>query len=229
MAGNSSHVPVRRSWRGRRLFRGVAVSPHADVSHLAAARARVALPGLLCTTAALYAATRHPVAPALAVSVLAAVVAWALWRPADLCCMLPALLPVASFTPWTGSWLLDESDLLVLAATGGAYLRCGMDAGDKPAAGLHRTPRSMYWIDLGLSAVLLLGVWRGLDDARGAASWTMLLADLWAQGFYGDYDLPGITLRVAKSLAWGGLLVPVPYRSGRGAPLLLARGMVAWA
>ena len=36
--------------------------------------------------------------------------------------MLPALLPVANFTPWTGWWLVDESDLLILAAMGGAYL-----------------------------------------------------------------------------------------------------------
>lgn len=46
------------------------------------------------------------------------------------------------------------------------------------------------------------------------------------KGFTG-YDLSGNTLRVAKSLAWGVLLKSVLYRSAQGAPLRLARGMVA--
>jgi len=183
--------------------------------------------GLWFATAALGVAGQHPVAPALAVAVLCIVVAWAAWRPGDLWFMLPAFLPVASFAPWTGWWLVDESDLLILAAMGGACLRWSLDAWRRPAAVIHRTPRSMRWVYWVLPPVLLLGVWRGLDDARGAAPWTALLADLWAQGVYGDYDLPGNTLRVAKSLVWGLLLMPVLYRAGEGAPLRLARGMVA--
>lgn len=182
--------------------------------------------GLLFTAAALAGALQHPVAPALAVLVLVSVVAWAARRPADLWFMLPALLPVASFTPWTGWWLVDESDLLILAAMGGAYLRWSLDAWGKPAAAFNRTPRSMLWVYVVMPVLLLMGVWRGLDDARGAAPWAALLADLWAQGVYGDYDLPGNTLRVAKSMVWGLLLMPVLYRSGQGAPLRWARGMV---
>lgn len=194
----------------------------------AAVRAGVpGLCGLWFATASLGAAGQHPVAPALAVVVLGIVVAWAARRPSDLWFMLPALLPVASFTPWTGWWLVDESDLLMLAAMGGAYLRWSLDAWHRPAAVFHRTPRSMHWVYWVLPPLLLLGVWRGLDDVRGALPWTALLADLWAQGVYGDYDLPGNTLRVAKSLVWGLLLMPVLYRAGEDAPLRLARGMVA--
>ena len=151
---------------------------------------------------------QHPVAPAHAVLMLVGVAAWAIRRPADLWFMLPALLPVANFTPWTGWWLVDESDLLILAAMGGAYLRWGLDAWNKPAAALGRTPCSMQWVYVVLPPLLLIGVWRGLDDARGATHWAAMLADLWAQGVYGDYDLPGNTLRVAKSMVWGLVLMP---------------------
>ncbi len=182
--------------------------------------------GVLFAATALAGALQHPVAPALAVLMLGGVVVWATRRPADLWFMLPALLPVANFTPWTGWWLVDESDLLILAAMGGAYLRWGLDAWDKPGAAFRRTPRSMQWVYMVLPPVLLIGVWRGLDDARGAVPWATMLADLWAQGVYGDYDLPGNTLRVAKGMVWGLLLMPVLYRYGQSAPLRLARGMV---
>jgi hypothetical protein len=182
--------------------------------------------GGFSAAAALAGALHHPLAPPLAVLLLGTVMAWAMWRPDDLWFMLPALLPVASFTPWTGWWLVDESDLLILAAMGGAYLRWGRDVWSEPAAVFRRTPRSMQWVYVVLPPVLLTGVWRGLDDARGATPWAAMLADLWAQGVYGDYDLPGNTLRVAKSMVWGLVLMPVLYRYGHAAPLRLARGMV---
>ena len=191
-----------------------------------ASGACAALVSLLCACVCLWLAAQHPVAPTLALSLLSATLAWAMWRPVDLWFLLPALLPVANFAPWTGWWLVDESDLLVLATLGGSYLRwaCGTWLG--PATVPSRTPASIRWAYWVLPPLLLLGVWRGLDDARGAQAWAQLLADLGAQGFYGDYDLPGNTLRVAKSLAWGLLLMPALYRWSRDAPLRLARGML---
>ncbi|MDD2711761.1 MAG: hypothetical protein PHU77_02490 [Simplicispira sp.] len=176
-----------------------------------------ALAGALC----------HPVAPVLALLAIGSVVAWAAWRPGDVWFMLPALLPMANFTPWTGWWLVDESDLLILAAMGGAYLRWGLGTRAPPPGSWGRTPRSMDWVYGAGPALLLIGVWRGLDDARGALPWAQMLSELWAQGVYGDYDLPGNTLRVAKSLLWGLLLMPVLYRASQNAPVRLARGMVA--
>ncbi len=180
----------------------------------------------MCAAACLWGGAQHPIAPTIALSLLSAMLVWAMWRPADLWLMLPALLPVASFTPWTGWWLVDESDLLVLAAMGGAYLRWGYDVWARPAVPFGRTPTGIRWAYWVLPPLLLLGVWRGLDDARGAVAWSGLLADLLANGVYGDYDLPGNTLRVGKSLAWGLFLMPVLYRSSEHAPLRLARGML---
>lgn len=199
---------------------------NAGAGHMATVGPWAALPGALCIGAALGAAMHYPLAPMRTLLLLSTMVAWAMSRPADLWFVLPALLPVASFTPWSGWWLVDGSDLLILALMGGAYLRWGMDAWRSSAVPCARTPLSMRWVYLALPPLLLLGVWRGLDDARGGASWASLLAGLWSQGPYGDYDLPGNTLRVAKSLLWGLLLMPVLYRWPQGAPLRLARGMV---
>ena len=110
--------------------------------------------GLLFAVAAFVACHTAPGWPTLAVFILGSVVAWTAWRPADLWFMLPALLPVANFAPWTGWWLVDESDLLVLAAMGGAYLRWGLDAWGASAASFGRTPRSMYWVYVVLPPVL---------------------------------------------------------------------------
>ncbi len=176
--------------------------------------------------AAFAAGVRHPVAPGWALLALAGLALWVARRPEDPWFLLPALLPVASFTPWTGWWLVDESDLLVLAILGAAYLRWGWDAWDRPAGASRQMPHGVRWVYLVLPPLLMLGVWRGLDDARGATPWQALLSDLWAQGFYGDYDLPGNTLRVAKSLAWGLLLLPALHHWRQGAALRLARGMV---
>lgn len=183
--------------------------------------------GLLSSCICLWAAAQHPVAPVLALSLLLAALVWAMWRPADLWFMLPALLPIASFTPWTGWWLVDESDLLVLAVMGGAYLRWGWQGWLESGQAFGRTPARISWVYWVLPPLLLLGVWRGLDDARGTTAWAGLFAQLWAEGPYGDYVLPGNTLRAAKSMVWGLLLMPVLYRASGEARLRLARGMLA--
>ncbi len=180
--------------------------------------------GLLCLAGAFGMAAQHPLAPVVAVLILALLAGLAWWRPGVIWCLLPALLPVANFTPWTGWWLWDESDLLLLCLLGGAYLRWGLSA-PPPAPG--PMPGRLRWICALLWLCLALGVWRGLADARGSASWSGLAAVLWQQGFYGDYDLPGNTLRVVKSMAWSLLLLPVLYRWSLGGGQRLARGMVA--
>ena len=182
--------------------------------------------GVSCAFAALYGSLQHPVAPILATVLLMALITWIMWKPAHLWFVLPALLPVANFAPWTGWWLVDESDLLVLAVMGGGYLRWAADMRRRSTAASRRMSIPLMWVCMVLLLQLLLGVWRGLDDARGAASWSALFADLWLQGPYGDYDLPGNTLRVAKSLLCGLLLAPVLCRSSEGSLQWLARGML---
>ena len=181
--------------------------------------------GMACAGAAIYLAMQHPwTASAVLLSIC--MVLWATWRPKDLWFLLPALLPLASFTPWTGWWLLDESDLMVLAAAGGAYLRWSFNTLKTPDS-VRSGARWTWWLCVLVLSLLLIGVWRGLDDARAGEAWQALFVGLWQFGVYGDYDLPGNTLRVSKSLLWCLVLVPVLYRWSNDAPRSLARGVVS--
>ena len=182
--------------------------------------------GMLFFGAAIGAALRHPVAPLSMLSVLVALSFWVMWRPNQIWFLLPALLPVANFMPWTGWWLVDESDLLLLALLAGTYMRWGVDAWRGHASLDGRMPLGMRWLCWAMLVLLVLGSVRGLDDARGSLSWTDLFAALWTHGAYGDYDLPGNTLRVAKSLWWGLWLAPILCRSIQGSLVYLARGML---
>lgn len=213
---------------GTGLLEGLVLSSSVRVVPAFVTVGCTAMLGAWCAWAALWGAQQHPVAPPLALVGVVALLAWAMWRPAQLWFLLPALLPVANFMPWTGWWLVDESDLLMLAVLGGSYLRWSCDAWRRHEVVPVQLPPGVRGLYLAVMALLWVGVWRGLDDARGGfTAWGRLLADLWSMGAYGDYDLPGNTLRVAKSLVWGLLLVPVLYRCGQGARLRLARGMVA--
>ncbi len=105
-------------------------------------------------------ALHHPLAPVLLTSVFAA---WSLavfLRPAIWPFVLPALLPVAGFSPWTGWVGVEEFDVLVLGAATGAHARLAIGAaGEGQAFRLTR-------ICLGLMALSwLLALLRGLLGA----------------------------------------------------------------
>lgn len=152
------------------------------------------------------------------------------WRSSAWLFLLPALLPVLNFSPWTGWWLLDETDLLVLALAAGAYARwaCTRHEATRDVRGVP------WWLWLLLLASLVGGVWRGLLDAGmdpvALGGW-LRDSRLWQEGLYAGYDSAWNTLRVAKSLAWGLLLVPLlrapAAQQGPGPVPLLARGMVS--
>ena len=88
-----------------------------------AERAVLALVAAAALGSALWLGLRHPLSPGAvlagiwigAVVAAASSRAWLFW--------LPALFPLLNFFPWTGWWLFDESDLLVLAIIAGGYTR----------------------------------------------------------------------------------------------------------
>jgi len=186
----------------------------------------VALLGAICALAALGVAAQHPVAP-LAVPLFSLLISFGVAaRPQALWFLLPAALPVMSFAPWTGWWLFDESDILVLSCLAGAFVRWGLDLWrNTPGA---RTPwkRSfiLLWVALALS--LLIGVLRGLEGA----GWHGLSVPTWNEAVYAGYDSAWNTARVAKSLLWAlliGLLLHAPGGSDRSSPpRRVANGMV---
>jgi hypothetical protein len=182
------------------------------------------LAGLL-GLAALGLSTQHPVVP-MAVSVgllLTAVLVG--WRPEAMWFLLPAFLPVASFAPWTGWTLIDESDLLVMACLAGGFVRWALNSGSRTSAASRPVARVFVALWCLLAATLAWGAWLGLGDA--GASWSTLLQD--EAALYAGHDSAWNTLRVAKSLVWGLLLGTLMWAHS---PALkpaawVARGMVA--
>lgn len=174
---------------------------------------------------ALVLSTRHPVAPAVLSATLLLVAVVVVWRPQAVWFLLPALLPVMNFAPWTGWVLIDESDLLVLACLAGGYARWALDARSRANAPAQpgRGPFVALWCLL--AAALIWGVWVGLRDADADGS-TLLQAEA---ALHAGYDSAWNTLRVAKSLVWGLLLGALmwAHASWLKPAAWVARGMVA--
>lgn len=196
------------------------------------ARWNVALSALLLLLgggfglASLGLAMQHPVAPLALPLATLLIILWMAARPQALWFLLPAALPVMSFTPWTGWWLQDESDVLVLACLAGAFARWGFDV--QRSRMEVRTPwRGSFMVVWGAVALsLLVGLLRGFEDA--GVEWTTI--PVWNEAMYAGYDSAWNTWRVAKSLVWAlliALLLLAPGAAGRQEPpRLAARGMV---
>lgn len=163
---------------------------------------------ILATAVCLGLAAQHPLVSApLAVALCLLIMGWAAWRPWTIGWLLTTLLPVASFAPSTGWWLIDEFDLLVLCVLAGACAQWTLDAfAGRVAPTAARSDRvgAWLWVALGVSSLVSLAV--GLRDAGGT---TGINADAWPQALYGDYASAFNPWRVSKSLLWVLLLVPV--------------------
>lgn len=186
--------------------------------------------GALCLAgllglAALVLSAHHPVAPWTVMVVLLLAASLVARWPGVMWFLLPALLPVASFAPWTGWTLIDESDLLVMACLAGGLVHWSLHLRPR-AVGVARPGLQVFvalWCLLALT--LVWGVWRGLDDA--GAQWSTLAP--FEDALHAGYDSVWNTVRVAKSLVWGLLLGALMWAH---MPALkpvawVARGMVA--
>jgi hypothetical protein len=115
--------------------------------------------------------------------------------------VLPAALPLLSFSPWTGWLVFDEFDLLVLAVLAGGYARLACEpprarsVAEKSGPSGPRTVGVTVAIAFaGLGVVAFL---RGLADAG------------WSFGWFDGYADASNTLRLSKSLAYAASLWPL--------------------
>lgn len=136
----------------------------------------------------------HPVAPFLATSAFLAFLALFYWRPRSGFFLVPFLLPVLNFSPWTGWLMVDEFDLLVLAFVSAGYFRLVMDQ--------SRTGVGTNFLALLACVVVLV--------AYGAR-------DLNVQeiGGFAGYLSPLNSGRIGKSLLWGVLMWPLIVDASR--------------
>ena len=172
-----------------------------------------ALSGLAC----LVLATHYPLAPAAAVGIAvfcgAGFFAW----PQMWLLVLPAVLPLVGFAPWTGWITFEELDILILAAAAGGYGRMagtrrpngGENSGTNngPSNGLnnsvlgHHPPSQsvLVWLLAGLFAMsTAISMLRGFGDAGGFSFG-------WFQGYHEAMN----SARLAKSLFEVLLLLPL--------------------
>jgi len=145
--------------------------------------------------------------PYTAMSLLLAAYAAFLWRqPWSWLFILPALLPVFNFAPFTGRLLLDEFDLLVLVTLGLGYWRI------LPNQIPHDWANKAYQIGTGLLLVsalvsTLIGLWPLLQGAQLSFS---------------SSHSPLEALMLGKGIFWVLLLIPL-FRRIPGQELVLLK------
>ncbi|MEY2684517.1 MAG: hypothetical protein RJA09_1661 [Pseudomonadota bacterium] len=165
---------------------------------------------------AFFGALSHPVAPTALLMGLWVLGVVVVWRPTLWLVAVPALLPVADWSPWTGGWLWSEFDLLLCAVLAAGHLRWARDLAAPEhgaAVAAHRQPRlNPHWppfwrrwtwtAGLALMALWVVGAWRAWVDTG-----------LPTLGFDAGYDQIGNTWRVGKSLLWLCVLMPLLGRA----------------
>lgn len=154
---------------------------------------------LLCTLAiALVYYPANKILLALAVAAYAGY----LWKqPHGWLLVVPALLPVLDFAPWTGWFFLEELDLLLLLTAAVSYWRLGAS---NPAVGQSR---------FFMLAFSLVGVSFAIATAIGVSP----LASLDLNSF-ANYTSNYNGLRIAKGFAWAVIFLPL-LRASAGAGL----------
>jgi len=167
---------------------------------------------------------------AAAVAFLVASAAFFTW-PVAWICVLPALLPVVGFAPWTGWITFEELDMLVLAVATGGYLRIAWNLARAPSAAPAKRRGNgivvLAWLLAALFSVSIgIALWRGLADAGG-----------FKFGWFQGYHEPMNSVRLAKGFFLALLVLPLwqhasAQNDGRSAQLLrwgLMAGLAAAA
>ncbi len=178
------------------------------------------LMALGCAVAGLGLAWHYPLLPALPGALLWLALAGAAtygWRYAAL--LLPAVLPLIGFAPWSGWISFEEMDMAVLAVAAGGYLGLVLNSARLRPERVPVWQRPLRWsglvklLLLGFAASLLIAVWRGIQDAGG-----------WSFGWYQGYHEAMNSLRLGKAFFLALLLLPLWRSASALQPEALQRG-----
>jgi hypothetical protein len=151
----------------------------------------LALACLLAAAALVYPADKAALGASIAV---VAALLW--WRPVLWLLIVPALLPVLDFAPWTGWFYVDEFDLLLLTCASIAYWRVG-----------HERPVTRLPPFAGFLLALV-----ALSFAASAVVGLLPLSPLDLNAF-SNYMSHFNSLRVLKGFVWALVLLPLLRRS----------------
>jgi len=123
---------------------------------------------------------------------------FAFYRPNLFPLIIPALVPVIGFAPWTGWLSFEELDLVVLATAAGGYALYVVDGEPRSS---QRISFLLLILASLMSASILISMGRGFADAGG-----------FVFGWFQGYDGPMNSLRVGKSFFMALLLIPLVAR-----------------
>ncbi|MEO8250508.1 MAG: hypothetical protein ABI589_14190, partial [Burkholderiales bacterium] len=156
---------------------------------------------LLALATGLFGALHYPIAPYAAVSIFAMLSVLAFRFPMGWLVLLFALIPIVGFAPWTGWITFEETDLLVLAAAAGGFGRLAFRAQTVAATAQRERGggSAIVWLLIMLFALsTIVAMLRGFADAGG-----------FRFGWFQGYFEPMNGVRLAKSLAFAALLLPL--------------------
>ncbi len=164
----------------------------------AAARASAGLLALVCGALAAALGGHHPLLGIGALIPIATATGLGAWMPGAWPIWLLPLLPLVGGMPWTGWLVVEELDLLVLAAAAGGYARYAFDR--SPPAGARWSAGTLLGALLlvAYGLALVVSAQRGVADAGG-----------WAWSWWQGYHEPLNALRLGKSFVLAMLLLPL--------------------
>lgn len=166
----------------------------------------VALPffvALISGAAGLALAAHHPVAPLAMTCMVVAYWVIFLTVPQWWLLVLPAMLPIIGFAPWTGWITFEELDILILAIGSGGYTHMAWQRRNSNPADTSPPYRQGRGVLLSLLLALFalsttIAMFRGFGDAGG-------LRLGWFQGYHEALN----SARLAKSIFAALLLLPL--------------------
>ena len=163
-----------------------------------AVRLLAAVLSLLSAAAGLALALQYPIGPPLAATaVFAAVAVWAVLWPGAWILVLPAVLALVGFAPWTGWLTFEELDMLVLAIAAGGHARRALERFGPPHVEAPVAMATRLLVVL-FALSILVALARGVADAGG-----------FEFGWFQGYDGPMNSVRLAKTFFFVLLLFPL--------------------
>lgn len=179
-----------------------------------------------CGAMGLAMALHYPVAQPWMAGIFAALIAFFCVWPTSWLVLMPALLPIIGFAPWTGWLTFEELDLLVLAAAAAGYARMAFGLplarpnatqAERQASRSGSGGSALTLLLVALFAVsMLTSILRGFADAGG-----------FAFGWFQGYHEPMNSVRLGKSFFEALLLAPLWLAANRQNPER-ARALLSW-
>lgn len=175
-----------------------------------------------CAVLGLWLVRHYPVQPVAACALWTAIAVGSFlgWRVLPL--LVPALVPVIGFAPWTGWITFEELDLLVLAVAAGGYAALAItQPARKAVPWRYRTLRWRAAVRVLIAVFALsafIAVWRGFEHFGGVQF-----------GFWQGFQEPMNSLRAGKSFFLVLLLLPLWQKASDLRPSSVTRlSRAAW-